>query len=786
MKKAFLIGLGAMMVMAMVFTGCDNPTQNTRITTTEFNGMYTLDPPDSVRAYAYGPTGFIRVSWDAVPNAAGYLVYRKAAVSNGPTTVTFMGKKSVEFSTLTPAPSFTTIPHDSDLFLDDLISYSNEFRTGTNYTYRVVAVSKWSSNPVDPAWDPEMQPNNDWVILQNSSKDSNSVSFPTGGSNALLGAGRQLAKPTGLSLRKSTVYDTGTYAPSEVVQVTWTAVPGVDYLLAYGIANDTGPAHMQLRTYTNGSIDTEQRTLGCTLPLIYGKIAVEVVAKQKAPLPVAPNPYYYLDSEPARVTETIAAAGPSAPANVSARTRPTGEIEVSWPVVSGAASYKVYRVTTDKVGTSHFTSGLGAGDIAYQAWEDITSLGIVYSFATSSGAPFGYAGLVDTKRARDDVNLYYMVVAVNSTGGISLPAISSAEAGPVSITLTADALGWDSTADNGTGDYLGIHIYWQPRIWATDYRLYRAEEKSNGSYPANWDPISSDDITLTGSGQNFYYGVTEKPEGRKNYVYKLVTGFGETIYSNIVNTAQYIVDLPVEVNITQFPPTPALSDPNRANAYEIGISIDPLGSYTKWQLGKLWKDSEVVKITRIKTDRQSHTLGNNYVPVAEIGKAQVAATIGNMFLDPNLGNQPGCWGYRSRVEDNGVVVSVVGDMMSEASSDTSIVSSGYIAGTNTPSPYVTYTGDNTSRAIGAQIIIRYAMGNDVAEATTKYNKGEYITVVMPFSRVGSTETYQTGFVNVGSGGVHLEAFYRDGGYQLGEEQDYAWQLAHRIGAPVFW
>ncbi|MDR1859255.1 MAG: hypothetical protein LBQ69_07275 [Treponema sp.] len=770
MKKAFLIGLGAMMVMAMVFTGCDNATQTVRSYSTEYKGMEILPPPDSVRAYAYGPTGFIRVAWDAVPNASGYLVYRKAAVGNGPTTVTLVARKTADFVSISPS-SLTapiTTPGNGDLYYDDLISYANEFRTGTNYTYRVVAVSRWSSNSADSSWAPGSIGNTDWIILQNSYKDSNSVSFPTGGSNALLPAGRQLAKPTGLSLRKSTVYDPADYSTSDIVQVTWTAVPGVDYLVAYGIANDTGPASMRFRAYitASGSIDTEQRTAAYTIPLIYGKTAVEVVAKQKG-VPAGDDPYYYLDSEPARVIETFAAAGPAAPAGVIGRPRPTGEIEVGWPVVPGAASYKVYRVLTNN--TSTFGSTIPPNTIAYQAWEDITSRGIIYSYGTSVGstppAPFGWAGLIDNNRPRDDVSIYYMVVAVNSTGGMSLPTISAAVGSPVSIKLTADALGWDDE----TEDYLGIHIYWNPRNWATDYRLYRAEEKRNGNYPANWNEIT-DGITLTGDSQNYFYGVTEKPEGRKNYVYKLVTGFGETIYSNVVETAQYIVDLPIQLVVSDAPPLPTgIND--RAFAYELGVRINPKSGYTARHVGKLWKDTEVVEISRTKTDRQHQTLGNNYVSVKSITKADVGI-IGSWFLDPGIDNKPGCWGYMARVSDNGVISMVDAPATGwTATSSDSVLSGGMgvtIEDRNTSNPFVQHVGSASSRVDKAEIIIRYATGLDQLDAQGKYTRGDFFTTLRTLERVGSTDTYRTTSVPVGSGGVYIEVFYKDGGFQPGE------------------
>jgi fibronectin type 3 domain-containing protein len=166
-------------------------------------------------------------------------------------------------------------------------------------------------------------------------------------------------------------------------------------------------------------------------------------------------------------------AGLPAPASMNASdgTRADG-VALSWPTVSGATHYKVYR-STSELGTKVF-SGWFAG-----------------------------TSLVDTT-ATSGVTYYYWVTASKSSTGLDESGFSPYDTGYSLATLPAPAS--ISASDGTRAD--GVALSWPSVSGATHYKVYRSTSELGTKVFSGWfSGMALIDTTAT-PGVTYYYWVT--------------------------------------------------------------------------------------------------------------------------------------------------------------------------------------------------------------------------------------------------------------------------------------
>jgi hypothetical protein len=125
MRKTLLFGTVALIVLAVLFTGCQDPMNPDSMTTGE--AIPSISGPGEVTATAY--PGANLITWSLVKDAKSYTLYRQR--SGGELiTVTQQAKGNTEV----------------DLYYLDAVSFDNQLVDGVDYTYTVVANSGQSTS----------------------------------------------------------------------------------------------------------------------------------------------------------------------------------------------------------------------------------------------------------------------------------------------------------------------------------------------------------------------------------------------------------------------------------------------------------------------------------------------------------------------------------------------------------------------------------------------------------------------------------------------------------------
>ena len=831
LKKYFVLAL-AVMMLAAAFTGCKDaePTEftynnknsgdsnnNNNSTITTIKGLYILDPPEEVTATAYGPTGVIRVSWMPVPNANGYMVYRRTVGANGMTSVYNLATRGNTYDTTSP-----TIALREHLFIDDTNSFINEFEVGATYTYRVVAFSNWSSNPAGSGWSFNDQTLEDYTIIQNSSTDSEAVSFTASGTNALLGAGQQLAAPTGLTLRRTNVFTTAsgtTFTTGDVVQATWKSVPGVDYVVGYGMNNPDGPTIVYYTQIVNRS-GTNSATAAAIIPFIYGNMYVEVIAIARSEARGnATTAYYYKDSPAASSTLNVFPTNLAQPDFLQA-TEYYNKVGIRWSPVPGANSYRIFRfLGTDDYNNTSNVYGSSTLNTTDEGWREITG-SLTYSVITDEDT-----NEILLHRAYDDFdgkpsdlvklsNLYYMIVAVNeSRSNMSLP-LRTHVTQHTPIEVNASSLGWDDSLDAGDGNWRGVHIRWtytdqhssaypelSNDISRNDFTLHRFNPVNN-----TWIDITNStangSTTVTREGINSFAKIDIAPI-RQAAKYKVVAAWGEEVHAE-VTTIPYIEDFTFSLSFGTTIPSVAITEsPNttatRRQAYTIGVqpTINMPGlragnteldrTMRLRQMTLLWAAKpETVTIYRIKTTAATLlaptgvTYGGDYYEVIKLTSLD-GFNIGPDFRIATLDipNDPGNYRYRVDVLKNGVN-NTVSEVITAATNPT-ITAVGTTAtviesGTNSIILRVVGQGlvpsgtNNTYPDLlqGTKIIFRVATGATATEAFNNFNAGIFTVIRNRLNRTGAgadDNTYETPTVPIGAATAkYIVVTYENGSF----------------------
>jgi hypothetical protein len=672
MKKVLFASLGFLLTLALVLTACPEPTDFTN-TNLEGKVINTLDKPGNVTAWAYAPTGYIRVTWDPVPNATGYEIYRRTEL-NGKATVKYLGA------------SFNNFSDTSRFFYyEDILDFNNEDITG-NVTYKVVAYSDWSSNPktagsTDLPWKGNSSTSGsgetaiteaDWFLLQNSSADSNRVSL-----SGAPAPGSKIAAPK--NLKVSNVKNQS-QSGNGGIQLTWDAEPGVEYYVSYGVGGgdlekDKVKAPLVLGTAVAVSVTNDaQKTAALVIPQI-GKTYIEVVASHKGAAyktggtagftSNGNTAVYYSDSDPA----TITAEGP-APATFGSVTTLTATqltdktVKLSWKKALGATGYKVYRFISD---ASTYLGGTGATDsgVVYEAWKDITAsltdiandddfdnVFVIDNLTTLYDSDNGINGYPSK-------NLFYVVVAIGPNNTISGPSTVATRTRLITAaTLTATNLSANPTTGYTLADgWAGVRLNWITQTYSgVSHKLYRAEVVFDGVAvisEGEYTEIASEDDgfnTVADSNAQHNYGLIDKDLSvRKSYRYRLdtIAADGTVINSNYQSVTSYPYRDQVSISVSVVhPPNKDSTDTDRRKAYITAYRI--AGTTTQAALIRsTLLAGEVVKIYRVQVDSLAGTnIIGDYVLVGSIPRDNVGTTI---YVEENLG-KPGYWKYFALVE----------------------------------------------------------------------------------------------------------------------------------------
>ena len=781
MRKTFLAGLGVLLAFGLAFTSCAQDPSDFSNDVTSYKGFSTLESPASVSATAYGPTGVIRVAWEPVPNAVAYLLYRKSVDPKGFTTVQMLIKKQGD------AVGATNVVAYQPYYDDIMDSSGNQFMAGVQYTYKVVAVSNWSSNPAASnslATQFGTSSMEDWVALQNSSKDSNTVSFVEKGTgnNVLPAVGSQLPKPNVYPLKRyeSYVYVAGgVVQKTEGVEVTFDVKPGVTYLVANGIANgltDNFPMVFTTQVTAGGAL---QQTATVQIPFVFGKTRVEVIARHTSSI--------FKDSEPASVTAEFAANGVPTPTGftaVAATNDPHRHyVKLTWnkPTYDYqvADSYKIYRLTTNN---SAYMTTANNPILMYDAWEDVTSA-VNYALVGNQ-----YVAMDDKISATaDSINgqLYYIIYAVKGTK-VSYPAISGAVSnGITASTISYTNLGWDSHLL----DFQGILLNWQAPYVGFDgtFKLYRSTAVWNGN--AYLDPGVSGaytQVTTTGLAvaANGQYAWIDKPAYRKVYNYKLETYakngdfIGETYTANIASVP-YNNSLDIRLSlfntnanlldVSKFPT--AVAPNQRATAYDIGYRFVDGSSISLAAWRKLLADDEVIKVSRAPATVGGIETGP-YVTLTDTFAA-AALDFTTTHLDPKVG--PGYYRYKVEIYKGASLSAASATQPAVISSVNTSISAGLFNATNTINNSftriaITGLAPATDRLDGTIFYIRYAYGDDALQANNNIDADLHTSIgPLILSRLGSTgdsyesNAFPTPIANPVSGKtVVVRVYYKSG------------------------
>ena len=255
---------------------------------------------------------------------------------------------------------------------------------------------------------------------------------------------------------------------SSSIVITWQPFPGAASYKVYRSSVDTG-----------------------TFPLA-GSVAVDTFSDTGL---AAGTTYYYKISAVKSSGESGLSASftaitiPPMPMGVNAAAVSSSGIAITWPAVTGAASYKVYRSTVD---TGAFPL---AGSVATDTFSD-TGL--------AAGAIY-----------------YYKISAINSSGESEQSASFNA------MTFPAVPSGVSASAVSSSG----IVITWQPLPSAASYNVYRSSVDT-GAYSLAGS-AATDTFSDTGlvAGATYYYKVsglnTSGESGKSEPVpaTTLVTGF---------------------------------------------------------------------------------------------------------------------------------------------------------------------------------------------------------------------------------------------------------------------
>ena len=432
------------------------------------NGVTTRPAaPSSVSATVQSSGASIAVSWYSVTGAAGYIVYRGTSAYG---TYTQVGTtSSTSYTDSYPSP-------------------------GTTYYYKVSAYNGSGESPQSSSYD--------YATTKPSAPSS--VSARAAASNSITVNWYSATGATGYRVYRSTSAS-GTYtqvgSTSSTSYTDNSLTPGTTYYYTVSAYNAAGESSQSSYTYamtilpppsnvsatatSRGGINVSWSSVsGVTGYRVYRSTSAygtytQVETTSSASYTdnyLSPGTTYYYkvsaynssgESE-LSYSSNGATTVPAAPSNVYATLQPSSNsILVSWPSVTGAAGYRVYRATS--------------------AYGTYTQLG------TSSSTSYTDNSLLL------GTTYYYTVSAYNDAGESSQSSynyVATVLPAPSNVSATVQS----------SGGY--INVSWSSVTGATGYRVYRSTS-SSGTYSqvGTTSSASYTDNSLT-PGTTYYYMVS--------------------------------------------------------------------------------------------------------------------------------------------------------------------------------------------------------------------------------------------------------------------------------------
>ena len=248
------------------------------------------------------------------------------------------------------------------------------------------------------------------------------------------------------------------------ITVTWTAAPGATLYTIYRSTSASGPFNVQAGT----SVTTTFNNTGLTPSTTY---YYEITASNAGGTSALSTP------PASATTKTAPPPPPVAPTTVSAMTKSSSAIAVSWNAPVNATSYTIYRSTNS---SGPFTTQVG----------------------TSASAAFNDTGLTPS-------TTYYYEITASDAGGTS--ALSTPPASATTLPLPPSAP--TSVAANATSA-TSIAVTWTAAPGATSYTIYRSTN-SSGPFTTQAGTSATGSFVDTGLSPSttYYYEITATNPG---------------------------------------------------------------------------------------------------------------------------------------------------------------------------------------------------------------------------------------------------------------------------------
>ena len=306
----------------------------------------------------------------------------------------------------------------------------------------------------------------------------------------------------------------GNSATSGKPVLTWNAVPGATSYKVYRATSKSG-TYSLLGTVTTTSYTNTGAKEGTTY---YYKVKAANGAGESA----------YSNVVSGKVVVT---PKPAAPVVKIGHSATSGKPVLTWNAVSGAASYKVYRATSQS-GT-------------YSLLGTVTATSY-----TNTGAKAG-------------VTYYYKVKAVNSAGESAYSNVVSGKVKSVTPKPSAPVVKIGNSSTSGKP-----MLTWNAVSGATSYKVYRATSQ-NGTYSL-LGTVTATSYTNTGAkaGVTYYYKV------------KAVNSAGESAYSNVVSGRATVTTLTMGHSSTSGKPQLTWKAVSGATSYKVYRATAKNGAYT--------------------------------------------------------------------------------------------------------------------------------------------------------------------------------------------------------------
>jgi titin len=431
--------------------------------------------PTGVGATAISSTS-INVSWIAVSGATSYIVFRSATSGGTYTQVGTPSASPYNDGGLTAStPYYYKVKAANAVGESD---YSSEV-TATTQAPPVVApgiptgvgATATSSTSISVSWT-AVSGATSYKVFRSATSGGTYTQVGTPASSPYADAG--LTASTAYYYKVSAVNSAGESGQSSYASATTQAPP----LQAPGIPTGVGAtatSSMAISvswTAVNGATSYKIFRSPVSGGTYYMQVGTSATSPYLNTGLTASTPYYYKVSavnsvgESAQSSEATATTPPAYPTGVSATATSSTAISISWTVVGGVTSYKVFRSAT---------------------------LGGTYAqVGTSTTSPYVDAGLTP------NTAYYYKVKAAISAGesGFSSEVTATTQVGIPGIPTGVGATATSSTS---------ITVSWTTVSGATSYKVYRSAA-SGGTYTQVGTPATSpySDAGLTASTAYYY------------------------------------------------------------------------------------------------------------------------------------------------------------------------------------------------------------------------------------------------------------------------------------------